>query len=52
MQDKDAAQHVEVEVVLVQIAKQPGLEEGGPSLLEGQPSSAVPLRDEDGGLVF
>lgn len=52
MQDEDAAQHVEVEVVLMQIAKQPGLEEGGPSLLEGQPASAVPLRDKDGGLVF
>lgn len=52
MQDKDTAQHVEVEVILMQIAQQPGLEEGGPSLLESQPSSAVPLGEEDGRLVF
>lgn len=34
MQDEDAAQHVEVEVILMQRAQQPGLEEGGPSFLE------------------
>lgn len=34
MQDEDTAQHVEVEVILMQIAQQPGLEEGGPSFLE------------------
>lgn len=51
VQDEDAAQHVEVEVVLVQIAQQPGLEEGRPSFLESQPSTEVTLRDEEGGLV-
>lgn len=34
MQDEDTAQHVEVEVILMQIAQQPGLEERGPSFLE------------------
>lgn len=32
--DEDAAQYVEVKVVLVQVAEQPGLEEGCPSFLE------------------
>lgn len=34
MHDEDAAQHVEVEVVLRQRAYQPGLQEGCPSFLE------------------
>lgn len=44
--DEDAAQHVEVEVVLGQGAHQPGLEERRPAFLEGQASSPVALMEE------
>lgn len=46
LQDEDAAQNVEVQLVLWDGAEQPGLEEGGPLPLQGPLAAPVALHTQ------